>query len=255
MRPLLKAAICACALTASANAQVFGASEVRPPRFLDQWVWGFDLFGGIPLGDFRKHENGGGGAEFMVGVQPWRRQPLLIRSHVATLIYGSVDAQGFQDVCDIFGCRTETVSYTARNHVMTSLHVGPEFFATDGPVRPFGFALLGITFFNSWANLQPTTPGGTSPGSSSLFSSNNFSTAYGAGVRFVKTKYGREFGLELASRVTRNAKARYLTEGGMTLRLDSTWDVTPQQSAAHVLGIHLGFWMGPYINWNERRER
>lgn len=250
-RPVFVVALCA--LAPSAHGQVLDA---RPPRALDQWVWSIGGFGGIPLGDFRTHENGGGGFELMVGVQPWRRQPLSIRSHIATLIYGAVDETGYQDVCDFFGCRTETVDFNARNHVMTSLHIGPEFFATDGYLRPFGYAMLGITWFNSWANLQPTSPTGPTQRSASLFSSHNFSTAYGAGVRFVKSRFGREFGFELAARVNRNAKARYLTEGGV--RIDATtntWEVTPVQTAAHVLGIHLGFWMGPYINWNERRVR
>jgi len=227
--------------------------EARQPRFLDQWVWSFGVFGGLPLGDFHKHEDGGGGFELMVGVQPWRRQPFAIRSHLATLVYGSVDEQGQQQVCDIFSCRIETVDYNARNHVMTSLHFGPEFFATDGPFRPFAYAMFGITWFNSWANLQPTSPTGPSGESTSLFSSHNFSTAYGAGMRFVKTRFGREFGLELAARVNRNAKARYLTEDGVRINASNQWEVTPVRTAAHVLGIHIGFWMGPYINWDERR--
>ena len=230
--------------------------EARAPRFLDQWTWSVGAWGGIPLGDFRKHEDGGGGFELMVGVQPFRRQPLTIRTHIATLVYGNITAVGSQDVCDFFGCTTETVEYTARNHVMTSMHIGPELFATDGFLRPFGYAMFGATWFNSWANLQPTSPGGPSEGSASLFSSHNFSTAYGAGLRFVKTRFGREFGFELAARVNRNAKARYLTEEGVQYDSTSnTFYVTPTQTAAHVLGIHVSFWMGPYINWNERRVR
>jgi hypothetical protein len=239
--------------TPSAQGQVL---DTRPPRHSDQWVWSFGGFGGIPLKDFRKHENGGGGLELMVGYQPWRRQPLAIRTHIATLIYGNVSETGYQDVCDIFGCQTETVEYTARNHVMTSMHFGPEFFATDGRVRPFTYAMFGITWFNSWANLQPSSPGGPSEESASLFSSHNFSTAYGLGVRFVGTRFGREFGLELAARVNRNVHARYLTEEGVQIdSTTNTWYVTPTQTAAHVLGIHIGFYMGPFINWNERRAR
>ncbi len=233
--------------------QVF---ESRQPRFLDQWVWSAGAFGGIPLTDFRKHENGGGGFELMVGVQPWRRQPMTIRTHVATLIYGNVKGTGFQDVCDFFGCTTETVEYTARNHTMTSLHIGPEFFAIDGRVRPFAYAMYGVTWFNSWANLQPTSPGGPTQSSTSLFSSQNASAAYGAGVRFVRQRFGREFGFEVAARVTRNEKARYLTEKGVQIDTASnTWYITPTRTAAHVLGIHMSFWMGPYLNWNERRQR
>lgn len=239
--------------TVPAEAQLLDA---RPARTIDQWVWSFGAWGGIPLKDFRKHENGGGGFELMVGYQPWRRQPLAIRSHIATLVYGNVKGVGYQDVCDIFGCTRETVEYTARNHVMTSMHFGPEFFATDGRMRPFAYAMYGITWFNSWANLQPTSPGGPSEGSVSLFSSHNASAAYGLGVRFVGQKFGREIGFELAARVNRNPVARYLTERGVQIdSTTNTWYISPTQSAADVLGIHIAFYMGPFINWDERRVR
>jgi hypothetical protein len=240
----------ACATVA--EAQVLSA---RPPRLLDQWVWSAGGFAGIPLKDFRKHENGGGGFEGMLGFQPFRRQPLTFRTHLSFLIYGSIPGTGYQDVCDIFGCRTETVEYTARNHTMTAWHFGPEFFATDGFIRPFTYAMFGRTWFNSWANDPPTEPGGGSAGSTKLFSSNNFSTAYGAGVRFAGTRFGREFGLEVSGRVNRNVKARYLTEAGVAIdTVANEWVITPTQTAAHLLGIHVSFWMGPYINWNERRR-
>lgn len=229
--------------------------EARQPRLLDQWVFSAGLFGGIPLGDFHKNEDGGGGFELMLGFQPFRRQPLLLRTHVATLMYGRVTATGYQDVCDIFGCTTEEVEYTARTHTMTSWHTGPEFFAIDGSIRPYGFALAGITWFHSSANEPPTTPGGPSTGSVSLFSSHNFSTAYTLGTRFVRSKFGREYGLDLGARVTRNAKANYLTDGGVRFYADGSMAVVPIQTAAHVFSIHVGFFMGPYINWNERRPR
>jgi hypothetical protein len=248
MRSLLLSALLSCFLAANSSAQVISARE---PKLLDQWVFGGSLFAGIPVGEFRKAEVGGGGGELMFGFQPFRRQPLLVRGQVGSLLYGTASAYGYQDVCDAISCWTEQVRYNARNHTMTFLQAGPEIMATDGTWRPFGYALAGYTFFNSWANLKPTTPTGTTS-SQSLFTSHNFSTSYGAGVRRVGTSFGRESGWELAFDVTRNAKARYLTEAGLVRRSDGTWDITPRSGAANVLGIHIGFWVGPYINWNER---
>jgi hypothetical protein len=245
----LRYAILALLLAHAADAQVINA---RGPKLRDQFLLGFTFFGGIPVGEFKNFEDGGGGGELMLGFQPFRRQPLALRAAVGSLVYGTASAYGYQDVCDATSCWTEQVKYTARNHTMTFTQVGPEFMATDGTFRPFGYALAGYTFFNSWANMQPESPTGPGPSSQNLFSSHNFSTAYGAGTRYVRTKFGRELGFELAVRVTRNATARYLTERGLNRRSDGTWDVTPRSGAANVAGIHLGFWMGPYINWNER---
>jgi hypothetical protein len=228
---------------------------MRAPSVLDQWLFSAGAFAGFPLGDFRKHENGGGGFEFMVGFQPFRRQPLSIRAHFATLIYGNVTATGYQDTCDFFGCTTEEVEYTARSHTMSSLHIGPEFFAIDGRFRPFGYAMYGHTWFHSTLNEPPTSSGGSSPGSQSIFWSDNVSSAYGLGVRIVGTRFGREMGLEIASRVNRNINAVYVTDEDVTFESDGSVTITPHQSSANVLGIHISFFVGPFINWNERRPR
>src|SRR5689334_11123183 len=100
-----------------APAQVLDA---RLPRVSELWLYSIGGLRVLPLGDFGKHENGGGGFELMVGFQPFRREPLSIRTHVAWMIYGAVTGTAYQDTCDVFGCRTETVDYNARDHVMTS---------------------------------------------------------------------------------------------------------------------------------------
>ena len=249
MQPLRKALLIAL-LAAPVQAQVLA---LRPPSLKDQWTFGFSLLGGIPLGEFREYENGGGGADLNLGFQPWRRQPLVLRTQVGGMLYGVARATGYQQVCDSNNnCWIEEVRYNARNHSMMFLHAGPEIMATDGKWRPFGFALAGMTWFRSWANLKPTTPTGPAETTESLFSSSNFSTSYGAGVRRVTTTFGRESGFELSARVNRNGKSRYLTEDGVFRRSDGSYGVAPREGAANVLGIHVGFWIGPYINWDER---
>jgi hypothetical protein len=246
----IRVALLLAVLAETAAAQII---QAREPRLSDQWTFGGSAFGGLPIGEFHKHENGGGGGEFMLGFQPFRRQPLVLRANVNSMLYGYVSAYGYQDICcDAFGnYYTQQVRYNARNHTMTILQGGPEFMATDGLWRPFGFALAGVTFFNSWANVKPSTPNGAEY-TQGLFSSHNFSTTYGAGLRRVRSVFGREGGFELAFRVTRNAKARYLTEEGVHQNSDGSWSVDPRTGAANVAGIHIGFWVGPYINWNER---
>jgi len=231
----------------SAEAQVL---TLREPRTRDQWTFGLNGFGGIPVGEFRKTEDGGGGMELSLGWQPFRRQPLFLRGNAGFLMYGHFGRDVDDTVCDVFGnCTTETVWMNSRYHNMSFFQAGPEIAAIDGRWRPFAFALLGTTLFNSWANIGDPNNGG---GSRSLFSSRNFSTAYGGGVRLMKQSMGREVGLELAARFTRNAHARYVNEAGVYRRADGTWDITPSTGAANVLGIHVGMWVGPYINWNER---
>jgi len=255
MRPL-GIALFAVLFAQTASAQIFPVpvSESRGPNLSDQWVLSGSAFGGIPVGEFRKHENGGGGVELMLGFQPWRRQPLIIRGDFAVMQYGVLRQRGQQQVCDAGGsCWIEDVTFNAREHSMYFWHIGPEFMATDGKYRPFVFALAGATVFSSKANLAAACPTCTQPPTQSLFSSNNVSSAYGLGVRRVTTWHGREHGFELSTRVTRNAESEYLTEDGVQHNADGTWTVTPRRGAANVLGIHLGYWMGPHILRTERR--
>ena len=230
------------------------AQIVQPEAhsWTDQWVFGFNLVGGVPLGEFRSHEDGGAGLELMAGYQPFRREPLVLRAGFIGLQYGAHNARGLQRVCDEYSCWTEFAVYQARSHSMMVLHGGAELMATDGVWRPFAFALGGLTMFRSTARLPASDPYGTEE-ERSLFSSDNTSTAYGGGLRHVSTFIGREAGFELSARVTRNANASYVNEDGVTQEPDGSWTVTPRNGAANLLGIHVGFWIGPRIRWNERR--
>jgi len=218
----------------------------------DQWVFGLDGFGGVPVGDFKNYENGGGGGQVMLGYQLWRRQPAVLRFQGGGMLYSKVDAVTQQNVCDFFGCTQQEVRYNARDHAMWFMHIGPEFMATDGTWRPYGYALAGYTFFNSTSHLPPSDLLPDQP-SENIFSSHNFSTVYGLGIRRVTTRLGRENGFELGFNITRNAKARYLNERGITQNPDGTFTIVPHEGEANVLGIHLGFWIGPNVRYWERR--
>ena len=226
---------------------------IPEPRksLLDQWVFGISGLGGIPVGEFRKNENGGGGLELMIGFQPIRRQPLTIRGQIDWLMYGRIDRDVERDYCDILGCETYTVYYDSRSHMMFTFQAGPEIAPVKGKWRPFVFALAGSTVFHSNANIGDPDFSGD-PQTDNLFSSANFSTTYGGGLRVVDESERRSGAFELSVHFTRNAKADYLTERGLTRTSSGTWVVRPVRGAANVLLIKLGFWVGPNVPWFER---
>lgn len=248
MRSLLILAALVLTAAQTAETQVIPSA---PAKLTDQWVFGIGGYGGIPVGEFRKHENGGGGFEVMTGFQPFRRQPLVLRAQVGGLIYGKIDRDIEQDYCDVTGCYTETVYYDSRQHSMFYWQAGPELMAPNGKWRPFAYAVAGMTSFTSQASLGYPSLGGSAP-TQTVFWSNNFSTSYGAGIRLVDGKAGRETGFEFSVQLTRNAKARYLTERGLTRQADGSWVVNPQNGAANVLAIKIAGWVGPHVRWFER---
>jgi hypothetical protein len=249
MRTLLLA-LAAASMSTAAHAQIF---ELREPRLRDQFIFGFSFFPAIPVGEFRKHEKIGGGLEVTVGFQPFRRQPLVLRSELGGMIYDRFSDNYDGEVCDTFGndCSTEPLFYDSHTHYMSFLQAGPEFMATGGKLRPYGFALAGVTFFNSAARFGPASSASSNP--RSIFASQNLSSSYGIGLRFMTPPNGgREGGWDLAVRVTRNAKARYLTREGVVRNANGTYHVSPRSGAANMLFIHLGVTGGPLVNWNER---
>lgn len=225
--------------------------QPQAARASDLWTLGASFMGGLPVGDFREEENGGFGGELTVGFQPIRGQPLLFRATGGGMKYGSRKAWGYQETCDDNGCWLEEREYDARSHSMYYLHGGPEVFATAGKIRPFAFAMLGRTFFSSRANFKPTTPYGEE-WSQGIFSSNNFSTSYGGGLRWMGSTAGRQIGFELSARVIRNGDAEYLTERRLVENPDGSLTIDPRAGQAHVLGIHLGIWFGPHVRWTDR---
>jgi hypothetical protein len=239
------------ALTLSATAASAQMIQATRPSWTDQWTFGLAFMGGRPVGEFRNEENGGFGGEFTLGFQPFRRQPLILRGSVGGMQYHAVKARGSQENCDETGCWLEEVEYNARSHNMWYAYAGPEITAIDGAWRPFAFAMVGRSLFRSQANFKPTSPGGQEF-SQTLFSSNNFSTSYGGGIRTMVSMTGREIGLEFSARVNRNIDAEYLTERGVVENPDGSFTITPRRGQANVLGIYLGLWVGPRVLWNER---
>lgn len=227
-------------LSTPAAAQVI---TPRPARATDRLVASLSGLAGIAVGDFKKNENGGAGLEVVGGYQPLRRGPLVVRGSIGVLRYAGFDRDKWEDDCDSSGaCSSEITYHDSRTHEMWVYQVGPELMATRGTLRPFAYALVGFTTFNSQSSLG--YPGSVI--SQQLWASRNRSTAYGAGIRRVKRTYGRESGVEVGLRLIRNANATYVNEGSLRPRGDGTFDVTPRAGAANVLTIHVGLWGGPY---------
>src|SRR2546423_6249150 len=86
------------ALASTAGAQII---QPREPKLTDQWLFGISGFAGLPVGDFKQHEDGGAGFEVDLGFQPFRREPFAIRGAGGLLMYGYYNRNRGQPYCDI----------------------------------------------------------------------------------------------------------------------------------------------------------
>jgi hypothetical protein len=235
------------ALAAAAAAPTAASSQILKPRpraITDLFVGGVSGFVGLPVGQFRENEDGGAGGQAFLGFQPLRAKPLVIRGDVSWLQYGRYNNDTEDEDCDLEGdCHTYVSFSDSRYHNMFTFQAGPELMATRGKWRPFAYAMTGMTLFYSQASYGDD--------SRTLLASHNASSAYGVGVRNVGKRFGRESGLELGLRLTRNPHAQYVNDGALGGG-NGAWTVTPRLGAAHVLAIHVGLWSGPFVNWNDR---
>lgn len=224
----------------------------RQPSRMDQWIIGATAFPAFPIGDFRKDQKFGAGVDLMVGYQPFRREFTVLRATFGFLQYDSFNQNEDARICDQFGnnCANETIFYDSQNHSTSFMHVGPEFMATAGTWRPFVYAMGGVTFFHSTARFGSAFS--STSDSRGLFYSNNVSSAYGLGVRRVTGRDGRQHGWEFGARLTRNAKAEYLTKDGVYRDGSGNYQVSPKQGQANFITVHIGYNGGPRLNWNER---
>jgi hypothetical protein len=241
MRPRPLSLLLWIALAGPLSAQII--QPPPEPRGRGQWIGGLDGFAAGAIGEFKKNENGGVGAELFGGYQPVRRLPFVLRASTAMIRYGGFDHDVTEEDCDDDGlCSTEVTYYDSRTHDMFLFQVGPELTATGGKWRPYAQASIGYTVFSSQSAIGPAGR----EISQGLMSSANRSTVLGIGVRRVKRYLGRESAVDFGVRLIRNPNARWVNEGSLRSRGDGTFDVTPRTGSAHMIAVHVGMWGGSF---------
>jgi len=154
------------------------------------------IFGdwGVPVGVFHHNEDGGGGFGFHGGYALDRARHLSLRLEGGFLAYGYVSRDVDVPQYDEFGSYqgNTNVSYAVRQHQMYSLDFGPELTATNGTVRPYGFATAGISYFRSTMNVRPPEYDGDDGVDRTIFSAGNLAWSSGVGLhRLAQRALGR----------------------------------------------------------------
>jgi hypothetical protein len=206
------------------------------------------IFGdwGVPVGAFHHNEDGGGGFGFHGGYAVDRARHLSLRLEGGFLAYGYVSRNVDVSQYDEFGNYqgNTNVSYAVRQHQMYSLDLGPELTATNGTIRPYGFATAGISYFRSAMNVRPPEYDGDDGVDRTIFSAGNFAWSSGVGLR-IGSRNARSGAFDIGIRFRRNARAHYANDRSLSSLSAGSVVVTPFYGSANVITIYAGAWIGP----------
>jgi hypothetical protein len=140
----------------------------------------------------------------------------------------------------------ENVSFAVRKHQMYTLDMGPEVTALRGFVRPYGFAMAGLSYFVSQLNVRPPQYAGDDAVDQTVFSAGNFAWTTGLGLR-IGSHDPRGGLFDIGIRFRRNERAHYANDRAISTLQDGTVVVTPFYGSANMITIYAGFWVGPKV--------
>ena len=210
-------------LPAVGAAQWRGLREVSPSGGP---VAGIDLLFGVPQGEFHQFVQSVGGFGGFLTVPVDRRGTLGIRIDGSVLFHGG----------DCYaGCSLETSSYIG------SLRLGPQLTLGRGPVRLYGLATAGFSYFATDVRdhydcgCYDYVDGGTS----TLLDDFTGSWEAGGGMQVFLGRHER-VAIDLSARYAYNGRATYLNNASVAQQPDGSFVLAPIRTSANLILYHLG---------------
>lgn len=212
-------------LPVSLTAQRPGLREVR------SWEsgpsGGFGLVFGAPRGDFDRYVRSVGGFDGFVAIPVGRSAPLALRFEGSLLFHGG---DPFYD--NAAGVTLSTPSY------ITSLRAGPELRLGGGPLRIYGLATAGFSWFASRVRFDDGGCGCSGYGGGRpLLDDVTGVWESGGGLQLA---LGRRVLLDLGARYQHNDPVSYLNDASVTSDGNGGFVVTPIHSSVNIVTYHLG---------------
>jgi hypothetical protein len=211
---------------------ITGTAQAQGLREVRNWsTGGLGLMIAQPVGEFSNFVDmhpGIGGAFALGG-------PVGLRVGGSLLIYGHQ-----RDFVPIGGGRV--LLDLSTDNLIGTLGVGPQITFGRGPVRPYGYGMIGFSYFATVSSL------GDRCGCDSFASSTNYDDVTlageaGGGLQFALSRH-RPLFLDLSARYLRNGRVRYLPEGGVIEHSDRSVTLQAVESNANLVVFQLGLSVG-----------
>ncbi len=229
------AAMMAAAALVAVPAQ--GTAQSRPDRIAGEGFLWAQL--AAPLGEF--HDNvglgGGGGLGGLLYLNGQRYAAL--RAEGSFIIYGSETVRRpLSPTIPFVDVDVETT-----NSIL-SAGVGPQIFLSNGPIRPYVYGTVGLSYFVTQTSVKGDSE--DEPiASTTNFDDLNLSLSGGGGLAVKLHQGDVSVHLDLSAVYNHNGLAEYLTEGGLRELRGGGWAADPIASNANLITYRVGITIGP----------
>jgi hypothetical protein len=190
-----------------------------------------------PTGEFEQFVAWGGGVDvnFVLGLQ--QRGPLGLR------VDGSVIWYGHEHYDVWVGPRLPDSYYRVNtNNFIANIGVGPQLTLGDGPVRPYGFGLAGVSYFATTSSVEGDW--GDTWDSETNFDDARFALGAGGGLLVQLGGRSRPIYLDVGAQWIYNGRTTYLREGSIIEFADGSTLIVPIRSDANHWTFRLGVGVG-----------
>lgn len=230
---LLPAALLATlAVAAEASAQQYFPDRIAGEGFM----WGQLV---TPVGEFNTHVElaGGLGLGGLLYLNDQRYAALRLEGNL--VIYGT------QTIRTPLSPTVPFVDVDVRTtNSILSAGVGPQVFLSSGPIRPYIFGTVGISYFVTETSVQGDH--GEEPfASTTNFHDLNLSLGGGGGISVGVYQGEVAVNLDLSVVYSHNGLTEYLTKGDLRQLPRGGWVADPILSDANLVTYRVGFSVGP----------
>ena len=228
------ALFCLTGVALALTAQTATAQDLVPVR---RNVLGFSAALMQPTGEFEQFVRWGGGLNmnFVAGLH--REGILGLRVEGSVLWYG-------HEHYDVWMGPRLPYSYFRVNtdNFIGTLGVGPQLTLGNGPVRPYGFGLAGVSYFATTSSLEGDY--GETWDSQLNYDDATLGLSAGGGLLVQLGGRSHPLYLDLGAQWTYNGRTTYLREGSMIEYPDGSMVILPIRSEANHWVFRLGVAVG-----------
>jgi hypothetical protein len=190
-----------------------------------------------PTGEFEQFVRWGGGvnASFVAGLD--RQGTLGLRLEGGVLWYG-------HEHYDVWLGPRVPYGYfrVGTDNFIGTVGVGPQLTLGNGPVRPYGFGLVGVSYFATTSSVEGEW--GETYDSQLNYDDATLSLGVGGGMLVQLGGRSHPFYLDMGAQWTHNGRTTYLTEGGIIEYPDGSMMLLPIRSEANHWTFRLGVGFG-----------
>ena len=235
--------VAALALLISSNAaaqRVTGpaaSTDESPPRVNA----GGSLVFAAPQAEFKDYVHGAFGVNGNLGIGLDPQGIVQLRMEVGYLVYGS---KTYRQSLGGGALGLIAVDVTTSNNIAHG-GLGLQLTAPSGPIRPYGTASVGFSYFFTESQVEGTSNTQEPFASTKNFGDGAFAAQYGGGVYIPLRRGAKPISLDLGAQYHKNGDMEYLTKNSITVTSPTQPPtITPVRSSANFVSFRLGLTFG-----------